>query len=258
MTIMLQITPLPAFTDNYIWLLQQGTYAVAVDPGDAGVVLDYCHRQQLQLCAILVTHRHDDHIAGVATLRKAFDCPVYAPRHPAITALTHAVSEGSQVELPQLGVCFSVLAVPGHTLDHIAYHAPGILFSGDTLFACGCGRLFDGSAGQLYQSLQKIAALPGDTRVYCTHEYTLSNQRFALEVDPDNRSLQQRALRDQAKRQANLPSLPTTLADELSDNPFLRCSNPSIRRAVEQYCGRSLEETQEIFTELRRWKDNFH
>lgn len=257
MAIMLQIAPLPAFTDNYIWLLQRGTFAVAVDPGDASVVLDYCRRHQLQLCAILVTHRHDDHIAGVAALRETFGCPVYAPQHPAISATTHVVGEGDKVELPQLGLCFSVFAVPGHTLDHIAYLAPGMLFSGDTLFACGCGRLFDGTAEQLHQSLQKIAALPADTLVYCTHEYTLSNERFALTVDPLNHSLQLRNLRDQAKREMGLPTLPTKLENELSDNPFLRCTTPAIRQAVEQYCGHSLDTTSEIFAELRRWKDNF-
>lgn len=257
MAIMLQITPLPAFTDNYIWLLQRGTFAVAVDPGDAGVVLNYCRQNQLQLCAILITHRHDDHIAGVAALREAFACPVYAPRHPAITSATRIVNKGDTVDLPQLGLRFSVLALPGHTLDHIAYSTPGMLFSGDTLFACGCGRLFDGSAEQLFQSLQKIAALPSDTLIYGTHEYTLSNQRFALTVDPHNLSLQQRCRRDQIKREAGQPTLPTILAEELSDNPFLRCTRPEIRQAVEQYCGRSLGEAAEIFAELRRWKDNF-
>lgn len=257
MAIMLQITPLPAFIDNYIWLLQRGTFAVAVDPGDAGVVLNYCRQNQLQLCAILITHRHDDHIAGVAALCEAFACPVYAPLHPAITSATQTVNEGDTVDLPQIGLHFSVLALPGHTLDHIAYSTPGMLFSGDTLFGCGCGRLFDGSAEQLFQSLQKIAALPSDTLIYGTHEYTLSNQRFALTVDPYNLSLQQRSRRDQLAREAGQPTLPTMLADELSDNPFLRCTRPEIRQAVEQYCGRSLGEAAEIFAELRRWKDNF-
>ena len=254
---MLKIIPLPAFNDNYIWLLQRGAFTVAVDPGDANVVADYCHRQQLQLSAILVTHCHHDHIGGVQELQQQFGCPVYAPAHPALNMPIHALKNDDQLHLPQLELSLKVLSLPGHTREHIGYYTPGMLFCGDTLFACGCGRIFDGTAQQLHQSLQKLANLPPDTRVYCSHEYTLSNQRFALTADPDNQALQQKNRHDQALRDRQHATLPTTIAQELACNPFLRCNDAAIRDAVQRHCGKILTDSEQVFIELRRWKDGF-
>ena len=254
---MLKIIPLPAFNDNYIWLLQRGAFAVAVDPGDANVVADYCRQQQLQLSAILVTHCHHDHIGGVQELQQYFGCPVYAPSHPLLNTPIHALKDNDQVHMSQLELYLTVLSLPGHTSEHIGYYTPGVLLCGDTLFACGCGRIFDGTAQQLHQSLQKLTNLPPETRVYCSHEYTLSNQRFALTVDPDNYELQQRNGRDQALRNAQQATLPTTIAQEIACNPFLRCDKAAIRDAVQQHCGKLLTDSEQVFVELRRWKDGF-
>lgn len=254
---MLKIIPLPAFNDNYIWLLQRGAFAVAVDPGDASVVADYCTQRQLQLSAILVTHCHDDHIGGVPALQRRYGCPVYAPAHPALGTSIHELKDNDLLPLPDLELQLNVLSLPGHTREHIGYYAPGILLCGDTLFACGCGRVFDGTAQQLYRSLQRLARLPADTQVYCSHEYTLSNQRFAITADPDNRELQQRMQRDQALRNAGQPTLPSTLAQEIACNPFLRCDTAAIRGAVQQHCGKTLPDSEQVFVELRRWKDGF-
>lgn len=254
---MLKIIPLPAFNDNYIWLLQSGAHAVVVDPGDANVVAAYCQRQQLQLSAILITHCHGDHIGGVEELQQRYGCPVYAPAHPVLKSTTRPVSDNDRIAITQPEISFKVLSLPGHTAEHMGYYAAGMLFCGDTLFACGCGRIFDGTARQLHQSLQKLAHLPPDTRIYCSHEYTLANQRFALTVEPDNLALQQRHRRDQALRDANQPTLPSTLADELASNPFLRCDNARIQQAVQRYCGHTLTDSEQVFAELRCWKDTF-
>lgn len=252
---MLQITALPAFSDNYIWLLHHDGVALAVDPGDARPVREFCRRHQLDLIAILITHHHDDHTAGVAELAAAYRCPVYGPDNPVIDGITRPLAEG--MELTVAGLTFQVLAVPGHTADHIAYYTPGRLFCGDTLFACGCGRVFDSTPVKLYQSLQQLASLPPQTQIYCAHEYTLANQHFALTVEPDNPELQQRHQRDRLLREQQQATLPTRLQEELATNPFLRCQQPSIRAAVEQHCGHPLPDPQSVFVELRRWKDVF-
>ena len=184
-----EVVPVSAFRDNYVWTLRRGKHAAVVDPGEAAPVLDYLARENLSLAAILATHHHADHVGGIAELRQKYEVPVYGPKGEPIATLTHPVSEGDRVSIPELGVSFSVLDIPGHTRAHIAYYGAGALFCGDTLFACGCGRVFEGTAEQMLQSLTKLAALPDETKVYCGHEYTLANIRFARAVDPDNAML---------------------------------------------------------------------
>lgn len=251
------IEPIPAFNDNYFWLLRHGADAAVVDPGAAEPVLDRLRADGLQLAFILVTHHHADHVGGVAALASATGARVYGPRGEAIPARDVALGEGEQIEV--LGLTLRILDVPGHTRGHIAYHAPQLaaLFCGDTLFAAGCGRLFEGTAEQMTASLGKLARLPADTRVYCAHEYTLANLRFALAVEPDNPALQARQQACRALRERNLPTLPSTIGEELATNPFLRCDEPAVRRAAQARAGRSQPTTATAFATLRAWKDGF-
>jgi len=254
---MLQVVPLPAFRDNYIWLLHDGRSAVAVDPGDAGPVFNYLSLHGLSLAAVLVTHHHGDHVGGNRELLEKFEVPVYGPRTESIPGLTHPVQESSTVRIPALDLDFQVLDVPGHTRGHVAYYGANRLFCGDTLFACGCGRLFEGTAGQMHRSLQKLAALPDDTLVYCAHEYTLSNIRFAKAVEPDNRDLltrEQDALAALARHQ---PTVPSTIGLERRTNPFLRAAQPAARAAAERHAGHPLADDTAVFAALRAWKDDF-
>lgn len=260
---MLQVHQIPAFKDNYFWLIQPDPHlpdTYIIDPGAAQPVENYVNEHQLQLKGILLTHHHHDHIDGVQELHKTLQLPVYGPNSPRIPQVTHFLSEGDYLELGT--VMAKVMALPGHTLDHIAYFIdvpedPPVLFSGDTIFAAGCGRLFDGTAALLYSSLQKIAALPDDTLIYAAHEYTLSNIAFALHIEPDNEDLKTRNIVETRKREQGISTLPTQLALEKRTNPFLRCHLDSIRLSVEQKMGKRLETTAEIFTNLRLIKDNF-
>lgn len=254
---MLTLVSLPILTDNYIWLLHDGSSAIAVDPGEAEPLLHYLQLHGLRLQAVLCTHHHYDHVDGIPALRRAHpDLTVYGPATPRFAAwVTHPVVEGSQ--LPLLGQTFQVLETPAHTLDHVVYYAGPWLFAGDVLFACGCGRLFEGTPAQLQQSLQRLAALPAETLLCCTHEYTLSNQRFALAVEPDNLALQQRHARDAQRRAAGLSTLPSTLAEEGLTNPFLRCEQASVQRAVSQQAGAVLTDSLAVLVALRCWKDVF-
>jgi len=251
------VEPIPAFTDNYLWLLVRGAEAAVVDPGDATPVLQRLARRNLRLRAILVTHHHGDHVGGVAELAQATGARVYGPRDEAIAAREVALAGGERIDV--LGAAFDVLAVPGHTLGHIAYHAPSLrtLFCGDTLFAAGCGRLFEGTAGQMNASLARLAGLPADTRVYCAHEYTLANLRFALAVEPGSEPLRQRQLACVALRERGEPTVPSTIAEELATNPFLRCEVPAVRRAAEARAGRPLPAPAAVFAVLREWKNTF-
>ena len=251
------IEPIPAFDDNYLWLLVRGSQAAVVDPGDAAPVLQRLQQRNLRLQAILVTHHHGDHVGGVASLSRATGARVHGPGAEAIPARDVALAGGSRIDV--LGVAFDVLDVPGHTLGHIAYHAPALraLFCGDTLFAAGCGRLFEGTAAQMTASLAKLASLPADTRVYCAHEYTLSNLRFALAVEPDSEALRRRQQACAALRRRGEPTLPSTIADELATNPFLRCSEPDVRRAAEARAGGPLPTAESVFTVIRQWKNVF-
>ena len=252
---MLEIVPVKAFKDNYVWTLRNATHAAVVDPGEARPVLDYLARETLQLAAILATHHHADHVGGIAELLEKRRVPVYGPRNEPIATLSHPVSEGDTVTIAELDVEFSVLDIPGHTRAHIAYYGAGALFCGDTLFACGCGRLFEGTAEQMYASLQKLLSLPDATKVYCGHEYTLANIGFARNVEPANSALASREQRDRRLREAGKPTLPSTLADEKATNPFLRCREPAVVESVNKYLGARVSDPVRVFAAIRQWKN---
>ena len=253
----MRLTALTAFEDNYIWaLVDDEGNAVIVDPGDAAPVLA-ASGLGLWPAGVLLTHHHPDHCGGVAALRERWPTlPVYAPEDARIPHATERVGEGSRFRLNNWE--FTVLAVPGHTLSHIAFHgAEGHLFCGDTLFSLGCGRLFEGTPAQMLESLERLAALPGASAVCCGHEYTLANAAFARAVDPANDALRRRTEEAQAMRNAGRPTLPSTLATELATNPFLRVDTPAIHTAVANRLGREPADRVETFAELRRWKDGF-
>jgi len=252
---MLEIVPVSAFKDNYVWTMRNATHAAVVDPGEAQPVLDYLRREKLALAAILATHHHADHVGGIAQLLETWRVPVYGPKNEPIPTLTRAVSEGDSVTIAELGVGFSVLDIPGHTRAHIAYYGAGALFCGDTLFACGCGRLFEGTAEQMYKSLEKLRALPDETRVYCGHEYTLANIGFAKGVEPGNSALRSRESRDRDLRAAGKPTLPSTLGEEKATNPFLRCREPAVVESVNKYLGTRVSDPVSVFAAIREWKN---
>lgn len=253
----MNIVPIPAFSDNYIWTIRDATHAVVVDPGDAQPVIDYLRREGLELAAILNTHHHADHVGGNAALLALFPVPIYGPRDERIPEVTVAVGEGDQITLPHFDVQLGVSEIPGHTRTHIAFHGAGMLFCGDTLFAAGCGRLFEGTPEQMHRSLSKLAALPGDTAVYCGHEYTVSNIKFARAVEPDNAALAAWGMRAQRLRDTDRPTLPTDLALELETNPFLRCTEPGVIASASHHAGRPLQNPVDVLATIRDWKNNF-
>ena len=250
-----EVVPIRAFKDNYVWTLRNTTHAAVVDPGEAQPVLDYLAREKLELAAILATHHHPDHVGGIAELLRHHKVPVYGPKHEPIATLTHPVAEGDTVTLPALGVSFSVLDIPGHTRAHIAYYGAGTLFCGDTLFACGCGRVFEGTAEQMYASLTKLRELPDDTKVYCGHEYTLANIGFAKGVEPKNAALAAREDRDRRLREAGKPTVPSTMREEKATNPFLRCTEPAVVESVNKYLGSRVSDPVRVFAAIREWKN---
>lgn len=255
---MFEVSPIPAFDDNYIWLLRDtdSAQATVVDPGDEGPVLATLEAQGLELGAILVTHHHYDHSGGVEALRGVFpNVRVFGPEDRRIRSLTDKVREGDAIEIPGLGERLRVLEVPGHTSTHVAYLGAGALFCGDTLFAAGCGRVFDGTCDQLAASLERIAALPAETLCYCAHEYTLANLGFAKWVEPESSAIAHREQAASELRERGQPTVPSRLAEELATNPFLRTGIPEVKAAAEAAAGGSLTTGAEVFTALRRWKD---
>ena len=253
----INITAIPAFDDNYIWLLSAGGKACAVvDPGDADPVLEVLERLGLNLSYILLTHHHHDHVGGVQELLERYDATVFGPADARIPFVHKVCREGDEVQLADLNVNFKVLEVPAHTRSHIAFFAGDILFCGDTLFSLGCGRFFEGTASDMQKSLDKLAALPADTKVYCAHEYTQANCAFALTVDPANAALQTRALEVDRLRAAGKITLPSRLGDELAANPFLRTRADSVVEAARKF---DPDATPGIATMaiIRSWKDRF-
>lgn len=257
---MLTIEPIEAFSDNYIWLLYDDAsrQAFVVDPGDAQPVEQRVAELGLSLEGVLITHHHFDHVGGLAGLAANRDLTIYGPHNQAIEAISHRLGAGDSIAV--LGHTFSVLEVPGHTLDHIAYFHAGeqpVLFCGDTLFAGGCGRMFEGTAPMMLQSLESLAALPADTLVYCAHEYTLANLAFAQAVEPDNTALAQRVENAVATREKGQPTVPSNIALEQATNPFLRCTEPSVAASLADQGMLAGSEPAAIFAAVRGWKDNF-
>jgi len=251
------ISPIPAFQDNYIWMLARDGEAIVVDPGDAAPVHAALREHGLKLTGIVVTHHHRDHVGGVAELTDAYRTRVWGPARESIPRRQVALSEGDSIEL--MDQRFTVIDIPGHTLGHIALYSAGLemLFCGDTLFACGCGRLFEGTPTQMHESLSKLARLPGATRVYCGHEYTLANIRFARAVEPDNAELFARQRECEQQRARGEPTLPSTIAVERATNPFLRSEEPTVRAAAERRAPGAGSDPVSTFAAIRAWKNQF-
>lgn len=255
----LQITAIPAFADNYLWLIHDQRHAAIVDPGDAAPVEAALASLDLTLDAILLTHHHADHAGGVASLLSRRKVPVYGPAREAIAGVSHPVAEGDEVSLPSLGLTLAVLDVPGHTAGHIAYvgRDPNWLFCGDTLFAGGCGRLFEGTPLQMTESLAKLAALPEDTLVFCAHEYTVSNLRFAVAAEPGNAGLATRLAHEQQRRERGERTVPSTIGAELRTNPFLRYREPDVIARLQAEGRLSGQDPVAAFAALREWKNSY-
>lgn len=257
---MIQVINIPAFADNYIWLItnEERKFAVIVDPGDAEPVLAELAQRQIEPLALLITHHHRDHVGGIAKLLEVYPhLKVYGPARESIPLMTHPLAAGDTVELAELNARFQVLDVSGHTAGHIAYYGEESVFCGDTLFGCGCGRVFDGSLDALHAALQRLAKLPAPTLVYCAHEYTIDNIGFAKWVEPDNKDLDAR-LEECWQLQEGTPkraTVPFTLGHEFTTNPFLRTHIPEVIAKAEKVAGRELQTQAEIFATLRIWKD---
>lgn len=256
----MNLIPLPAFSDNYIWLIQHQGRALVVDPGQAEPVTRWLAENQHQLDCILVTHHHGDHTGGVASLQQQWGAKVYGPASESLPFDYQPLKQGDAVNWG--GLVFQTLDVPGHTAGHIAYWSQPsaqepILFCGDTLFSGGCGRIFEGTPAQMLKAMDTLATLPGNTRVCCAHEYTLSNLKFAMTVEPDNLALQAYVLQCQKLRSENLPTLPAQLATELQINPFLRSRQSTVIQAVKAFAPQTAHQDVEIFANLRSWKNDF-
>jgi hydroxyacylglutathione hydrolase len=253
----LEIVPVRAFNDNYVWTLVSGGNAAVVDPGEAAPVLAFLAARKLTLTAILNTHHHADHVGGNAELLSHRAVPVYGPHDERIPTVSRRLSEGDRFTLDGIGIELSVLEIPAHTRTHIAFYGSDLLFSGDTLFACGCGRLFEGTPEDMYKALTKLAALPDHTKVYCGHEYTLANIRFARAAEPDNPLLAGWEQEAAAQRGRDEVTLPSTLAREKAANPFMRCDQPGIIASAGRRAGKALPDAVSVLAEIRDWKNNF-
>jgi len=253
------IEPVPAFEDNYIWLITDppSPKAVVVDPGDASLVLQIFEKRNLVPGAVLLTHHHGDHVGGVAEILGSRKVPVFGPSGEDISTVDRPVEGGDTVPLPDFGLDLEVLDVPGHTAGHIAYRGPDFALVGDTLFAGGCGRIFEGTPEQMHASLSRLAVLPSETLVYCAHEYTVTNLRFALEVEPLNEALKARFDIAQRERAQGRPTVPSTIAEELETNPFLRCDKAEVVAAAEARSDRDLPTASDVFAVIRGWKDGW-
>jgi hydroxyacylglutathione hydrolase len=256
---MLTLCPIPVLDDNYVWVLQlPGVASVAiVDPGDGVATLAALERRELEPCAVLLTHHHADHVGGVDEIIERHEVEVYGPALESIQSVNRPVSDTHVVRIPELDLELTVIDVPGHTAGHVAYLGPGFVLSGDTLFTGGCGRVFEGTPGQMYGSLQRLAGLPPSTGVYCAHEYTVANLRFALQVEPENQALQRRLASAEDLRTEDQPTVPSTIGEELQTNPFLRCHVAEVRAAAEANVGARLSDEVEVFAAVRAWKDGW-
>jgi hydroxyacylglutathione hydrolase len=260
----LKFTPIPAFRDNYIWLIENEASddVFLVDPGQAEPALRHLDEHELTLSGVLITHSHNDHIGGINEVIASHPAPVYGPQCERIPQISSPVSEGTHVELWP-GIAFEVLEIPGHLDEHVAYFFSGdaanlpAVCAGDTLFSSGCGRMFDGPPVAYKHSLDRLKRLPSETLVYCAHEYTLANLKFAVSIEPDNMNIRQKEVEVQQRLSDSKCSLPTTIASELATNPFLRCDNDRVKREVSRQSQQSLSNELETFTALRSLKDRF-
>ena len=253
---MLSVEPIKAYTDNYIWLVSTNEGSIVVDPGESKEILNLIETNKIDLKGVLITHHHYDHTNGLLDLTNKMNLEVYGPKK--IQGINNIVKESDKFSL--IGIDFEVIEIPGHTLDHLAFYSSNnkdpILFCGDTLFAGGCGRVFEGTFEQMFKSLKKISNYPKETKIFCGHEYTLSNLKFALEVDKDNKQLSDEYINVKKLISSDIPSLPTNLNKELKVNPFLRCNEINIKNKVIDKFD-IIDDELEIFTALRKWKDNF-
>ena len=256
---MLEIIPLPALKDNYIWLLKNkiSRHVAIVDPSEAEPVLELIKSEGLIPIAIMITHHHWDHVGGIPAITEQFDIPVYTPKTETVTGSTNPVGEGDVVPLPELALNLKIMDVPGHTSGAIAYYNNDMVFSGDTLFTAGCGRMFEGTPPQMHASLSKFKTLADKALLYCGHEYTVGNLKFAASVEPENKAIQERLKLAEHARNLNQPTVPATLAAEKQTNPFLRCEERDVISAASHFAGNKLKDAAEVFAAVRQWKDNF-